>query len=653
MDMASLNVKQNQLGHSTQKILFKAFLLVVLVVVGGWLFRGDAVARAPDLPGQLLSGQSSANLLINGSFDDPAYPFRWRYPNHFVAGGWIRWWIHGTVIPEYDDVRPWRPYKYDGEHAQAYFKWGASYIAGIYQVVNGVTPCVPYRFTMWARNHSIEGALPHARIGLDPQGTQLTPSDDDCAVKNGLPPLTVWSGEQTALFKWEELTVEAEPLGNRLTAILYAAPRPSSNVTHYYDTFWDAGRLVELPFPDGRLPEPPSWTPSGFIQNLQTTILLDTLLITWDTPQPASTQVWYQITGPRPPRSLSETAHEPASMVQEAYPLTTTLDTTPVTQHRVLIEGLKADDTVSFVALSRRPTDAVCVTEVSDPGLVVISDPDVLEPESWAPSGFIQNLSAKVLLDRLVITWETPEPSVAQVWYDIISPPSPPPTSSGTLSYTTFVYLPLVVSGFGGSPGYSLFTPLELTRSTHHKVVIEGLSAGDTVRFVALSGRIVDYRLVTDVSAEQRITVPDRVPPPVSWNPSGVVQNLVITASFGSLTVGWDTPGFSSTTQVWYNVLLPSTSPTGTLVYTYYVYLPLVMSGSQDRNYQFATPLDLKRTTCHQARIENLPDGAIVTLVALSSDVVNDSVVTEVSAPIRIEVDTSLNGMVYPLPPGP
>ena len=606
------------------------------------------------LPAPPIETQSfTSNLLVNGSFDDPAYPFYWRYPNHFVAGGWIRWWIHLTVLPEYDDVRPWRPYSYDGEHAQAYFKWGIPYTAGIYQVVNGLTPCVPYRLTMWARNHSLEGALPHARIGLDPQGTQLTPSDDDCAVKNGLPPLTVWSREQTALFTWEELAVEAEPLGNRLTAILCAAPRPSSNVTHYYDTFWDAGRLVQLSFPDGRLPEPPSWAPSGFIQNLQATILLDTLLVTWDTPQPASTQVWYQVTGPRPPRSLSETAQEPASTVQEVYPLTTTLDTMPVTHHRALIEGLTVSDTVSLVALSRRPTDVACVTEVSEPRQVVIPAPGGLKPASWAPSGFIQNLSARVLLDRLVITWETPEPSVAQVWYDVISPPPPPPTSSGTLSYTTSVYLPLVVSGSDGSPGYSLFTPLDLTRSTSHKVVIEGLGVGDTVRFVALSGRIVDYQLVTDVSAEQSVTVPDRVPPPASWDPSGVVQNLVITSSFGSLTVGWDTPGFSSTTQVWYNVVPPSTPPTGTLVYTYYVYLPLVMSSSQERRYQFATPLDLRRTTGHQARIENLQDGAKVILVALSSDVVNDSVVTEVSDQILVEVDTSLNGRVYPLSPGP
>ncbi|MCX7949984.1 MAG: hypothetical protein N2509_07710, partial [Treponemataceae bacterium] len=119
------------------------------------------------------------NLLINGNFDE--LPFYWRPPNHFIAGGWARWWIDGTVLPEFDDVRTQRPY-YDGGHAQVYFKWGHTYEAGIYQVVSGLTPCVPYRFTMWARNHSLPGVLPHARIGLDPEGTQLTPDDWDSSV---------------------------------------------------------------------------------------------------------------------------------------------------------------------------------------------------------------------------------------------------------------------------------------------------------------------------------------------------------------------------------------------------------------------------------------------------------------------------------------
>ncbi|MCX7681805.1 MAG: hypothetical protein N2508_07565 [Anaerolineae bacterium] len=575
--------------------------------------------------------------------------FYWRYPNHFIANHWIRWWIHLTVLPEYDDARPWRPVRYDGEHAQAYFKWGHPYIAGIYQVVTGLTPCVPYRLTMWARNHSLEDALPHARIGLDPRGTQLTLSDDDCAVKAGLPPLTVWSREQTALFVWEELAVEAEPLGDRLTAILYASPQPGPrNVTYYYDTFWDAGRLVQVPFPGNKLPAPSSWTPSAFIQNLRATPLLDTLLVTWDTPQTAPSQVWYRVESSGALSTLGGTGYDPVSTAQ-SYPGATPPGTAPVTNHRAVITGLKLGDKVEFVALSRRPMDTACVTEVSAPQTVVM--PDRLQPSDWTPSGFIQNLRATPLLDKLLITWDTPEPAATQLMYDII-PPSVVPT--GTLVYTHSVYLPLVLSGSGAKRNYQFMTPLDLTRSTHHEVIIENLGVGDTVRFVALAGWVVNDRLVTDVSAEQRFTMPDRVPPPTSWEPSGVVQNLVVTAEQDSLVIGWETPAFSSTTQVWYNVVpKPPAPPTGTLVYTYYVYLPLVtLSTHGARTYTFATPLDLRRTVTHQARITNLPDGATVTLVALSSNVVDKRVITEVSEQVMVKVDTSFSGRVYP-PSGP
>lgn len=309
------------------------------------------------------------NLLVNGNFDDPAYPFYWRYPNHYVAGGWIRWWIHGTVLPEYDDARTQRPY-YDGGHAQVYFKWGSTYEAGIYQVVSGLTPCTPYRFTMWARNHSLEGVLPHARIGLDPEGTQLTPDDYDCAVKTGLPPKTVWSREQTALFTWEKLSVEAESLGNRLTAILYAHPEPPPDGrTYYFDTIWDAGELVTGTYPGGRLPEPASWAPSGFITNIVTSTVLNALVIEWDTLAPASTQVWYNVISPTEPISFTGafTVYLPLVAKAPYYTYATVPDVTPATHHRVVIGGLQNGQIVRFVALSRRLYDGSCVTEVSAP----------------------------------------------------------------------------------------------------------------------------------------------------------------------------------------------------------------------------------------------------------------------------------------------
>jgi len=446
-----------------------------------------------------IEQQTEENLLVNGSMEEGFY---WKYPNHFVAKGWERWWIHGSVLPEYDDtdksdVRP----EYDGEHAQTYFKWGASYTAGIYQTVTGLSPCTPYQLTMWARSHSLAGALPHARIGLDPQGLDFTP---DGAVKSGLPPQTVWSDEQTALFTWEQLSVQAEPLGDRLTAILYTAPwRPNDGRTYYFDAYWDAGKLIHSPSPDGRLSEPDSWAPSEFIQNLSAVSLLDQVIITWNTSSPASTQVWYEIT------SAAVVAQNPPTA------LATPVDLTPVTQHRVVIEGLRSGEVVSFVALSRRPVDAQCVTEASAPRSVstLLTTDRVPRPNPWSPSEDIQNFTATHVLESIVATWDTPNlAATTQVWYNVI--PATPITPTGTLSYTVPVYLPLIVASH--PTNYKFATHLDLAPVTHHLAFIEDIQEGDTVNLVALSSYIVDdERVVTLVSDSIQVKVGD-IPPTTS-----------------------------------------------------------------------------------------------------------------------------------------
>jgi hypothetical protein len=470
----------------------------------GEVVRGDGDPPSKkDIPGKQDLFQAE-NLLVNGSMEDGFY---WKYPNHFVANGWQRWWIHGTVLPEYDDtnksaVRP----EYDGKHAQTYFKWGNSYTAGIYQLVTGLSPCTPYQLTMWARNHSLDSALPHARIGLDPQG--LLDFASGSAGKSNLPPHTVWSTEQTALFTWEQLSVQVEPVEDRLTAILYASPsRPDDGLTYYFDTFWDAGRLIHLSSPDGRLSEPDSWTPSGFIQNLSAVALLDRAIITWNTPSPASTQVWYEIT------SSTGVAQNPPTA------LATPVDLTPVTQHRVVIEGLHSGEVVSFVALSRRPVDAQCVTEVSAVQSVsaLLPTDRVPPPDPWTPSSAIQNLAATPVLDNIIVTWDTPDlAATTQVWYD--GTPAPTPiTHTGTLSYPIQVYLPLVAASRAHDHNYEFATYLNLAPVTHHRAYIKGLQEGDTVHLVALSSYVVnDERVVTLVSDSIRVTMGDI--PPITRN---------------------------------------------------------------------------------------------------------------------------------------
>jgi hypothetical protein len=318
----------------------------------------------------------SDSLLVNGNFDElPFYgPL---YPNHYIAGGWERWWLHGTIIPEYDDVnKPGgvRQNTYvDGTHAQVYFKWGVSYTAGIFQVVDGLTPCRPYELTMYARTHSLEGTLPHARIGLDPVGEQLT---DDGAVHDPTKLYrSVWSREQTTLFTWEELSVTAEPLGNSLTAILYAAPIPSSGEVHYYDTYWDAGALHPSTYPGGRLPNPLQPT-DGFIHSVNAITSSTSLTITWNLDDVSGTQVWYNIVPPpTPPTPITSTfqinfsAYLPlaARSIPFDFPQQTALEYTTGVAHSATITDLPSGYTIYYIVVARRLRGGACVTEYAGP----------------------------------------------------------------------------------------------------------------------------------------------------------------------------------------------------------------------------------------------------------------------------------------------
>ncbi|HOT92987.1 MAG TPA: hypothetical protein PLJ78_12280 [Anaerolineae bacterium] len=347
--------------------------------------RPTIAAAVPPVP---QTENVAVNLLINGDME--MQPYTWYYPNHYVAPYWRRWWYYYSVIPEYDDTRGGpRPNCGEcdgGTHAQVYFKWGPSYQAGIYQRVTGLTPCTPYELSAYARSHSLEGVLPHARVGLDPQGTDMAPGSDGGIFS--FPPYTAWSAEQTTLFVWEKLSVRAEPLGNSLTAILYAAPQPASNRTHYYDSYWDAAVLEPQAFPDNHLPAPDSWTPSGFIYDVQTQKGGNSLTVSWKTRSAASTQVRYEIVPYQPVTPITSTII--ISLTYQVYlpfvsrdpvpsPHTftryTALDTTPVTDHQVIITDIQAGDIVMLVPLSRRPTATTCTTETYYPLVIKFDGP--------------------------------------------------------------------------------------------------------------------------------------------------------------------------------------------------------------------------------------------------------------------------------------
>ena len=301
----------------------------------------------------------NGNVLVNPGFEDGS--FREYYPNHWVAADWNRWWIHGTTAPEYTDAA-WARFPYEGNHAQIYHSWG-DYTAGIFQVVDGLTACRPYQLTMYTKTNAGSGTLPHSRIGLDPTGTMLT---NDGAVKNGLPPNTVWSEEQTRLSIWEELSVKTEPTGNELTAILYAAPRPNS----FYETYWDSGSLIPASYDTGRLPEPT--TPSSFIYDISVITGTERITITWHTTEPASaSQIWYNVSTPSTPVTPTTTMTHSAYLPLiksggEPYPYATGISFMRATEHHALINSLNPGQIVKFIVVARRLNGDSCETAQSE-----------------------------------------------------------------------------------------------------------------------------------------------------------------------------------------------------------------------------------------------------------------------------------------------
>ncbi len=391
-------------------ILMSAVL--ALAIVSGWALTGQTVAltgafesplahslAVQPFASPLIAQSSSGNLLINGDMDGGGgqYPFYWRPTNHFVAGMWYEWfWT--AAIPEFiDGGHPHHNECYPvpptgrscsdmDNHSQGYIRWGDGYVAGIYQPVT-VNPCVNYRFEIYHKNQRDPGYI--SRIGIDPTGQNLPPHapeelddyPDNCPPDyqsecpdpgldslNDFPPHIVWSPEVHNVWNWQKFSITAEAVSNTLTVWTYTDAR---NVqTPPKSTYWDYASLVEVPFPDNRLPPPASMDPSGFITNVVTQTVLDFLIIEWDTLAPASTQVVY--------RFLTETTPVTPTGPYFVYLplvvkpggwgeyLATLLDTTPKIHHRAVIPHVREGDRVEFIALSRRPLTTSCQTEISE-----------------------------------------------------------------------------------------------------------------------------------------------------------------------------------------------------------------------------------------------------------------------------------------------
>ncbi len=447
------------------------------------------------------SDAQAGDLLINGSMDDTAYPFYWRPTNHFVAGMWYEWWA-GDQLPEFIDgghphhnnCYPPAPagqlchaYNY---HSQGYIRYGGYFIAGIYQVVNNVTPCTYYRFEAYNTNE-YEGM--RTKVGIEPTGWQLPvltkanppqncpptgsakcpdPRIDSEAV---FPSTMVWSAITEAK-AWHPLSVTAQALNSTITVWTYASTR-SDMASH--SAYWDSTTLVEAPFPGDSLPAPQAWN-STYIQNLSSFFVLDKLYVSWTTPQPSYGQVWY--------------THKPTD--GSTFKSFTAMEASPSTQHVAVISGIQeAGDAVLFGAVAYHPSGTQCVSEGFSQTVTSPTRRDTGHT-TWQASPIFKNLTATRTGGTVQVSWDTTISTTTQLWYTVLDPPGAP--VSGTMLMGDTIFMPVVIIN---RFQYPFNTVLKLTPLTHHTAVITGLRDDQIVNFVAAASYPVDtYSIKTVVS---------------------------------------------------------------------------------------------------------------------------------------------------------
>jgi len=241
---------------------------------------------------------------------------------------------------------------------------------------------------MWNRNDS---ATYHPKLGIDPTGWIITrpgasPPDncppDGASVcpdpyigdDHGFPDTIIWSAELTqGAYVWGKGSMTAEAVNATISVWTYAAPEPEIAKS----TYWDNGSLVQTPFPDDKLPDPVSWISSGFVTGVRSEVIGNDLIIEWNTIAPASTQLTYTVSHKvyTPTAEMTHTVFSPLIFNPYKPSTPSLLDTTPVTQHKVILNGLLDGDTVTFIPMSRRPLNNTCITEVGDPYMVTVNFP--------------------------------------------------------------------------------------------------------------------------------------------------------------------------------------------------------------------------------------------------------------------------------------
>lgn len=235
-------------------------LIVVLMLIQ-LMGRARVASAAPSLQG--------VNLLQNPGFEQP-------YDSDGTAHGWGRWHdetgaqskdsecvsgYHFEPVWSFEWVSP--QFIHAGTVSQHVGMNWDTWKGGMMQTVS-VTPGSRYRFTVFGHGRGANAPVPepseqglnmNMRIGIDPDGSGLWYDGD-----------VVWSGTASPHDRWQQFTVEATAVGDKITVFTSAdwGVPGVAQCRMFLDVWFDTAELMEVaPPPTATSPPPPPPPPAS------------------------------------------------------------------------------------------------------------------------------------------------------------------------------------------------------------------------------------------------------------------------------------------------------------------------------------------------------------------------------------------------------
>ena len=238
-----------------------------------------------------------AATLANPGFDNGDWYWDGYVPganSSFVPSHWAIWYRDGT-IPLFTRVTTKNVDGKEAVRGHAYWDGSEGLQAGLYQIIEGATPCLNYRFQMYGQAMPVEhhDVLYGLRVGVHPTG--YAPSNK--AVANTAFNQIVWGPAHTdaCLNTWCLTSVTAEAQASKITVFMYA----HMNARTGHDVIWDAGSFEQVARTDNLIDaSQPLPAPSGGIYNIVVNKGTNSAAISWNT-EPVATygQLLYRVLG--------------------------------------------------------------------------------------------------------------------------------------------------------------------------------------------------------------------------------------------------------------------------------------------------------------------------------------------------------------------